>query len=255
MHLLNDCTFGLVDILAVAESKLDDSFPDNQFILPGYKKPLRLDVNGRSGGLLVYVNDQIPSRRLNTFVFDKDIQVVPFELNLRKTKWVIFAIYRPPKQDLSNFLNILSIALDFYNRNYDNLLIIGDFNAEPQEAKLKSFLDSNNIHNHMKRKTCWKSPKGSCIDLILSNKKSSLQHTGTMETGISDHHMLIYTMLKTHYVKFPPKKISYRNYTKFDKENFLNDLRYNLSILNIVKYNNFQSVFTPFHKTQRWREI
>ena len=30
-----------IDILAVAETKLDNSFPDNHFLLSGYKKPFR----------------------------------------------------------------------------------------------------------------------------------------------------------------------------------------------------------------------
>ena len=76
---------------------------------------------------------------------------------------------------------------------------MGDFNVEPQFPVMKSFIETQNLHNHMKEKTCWKSKIGSCIDLILSNKKFSLKHTGTVETGLSDHHLLIYSTLKTNY--------------------------------------------------------
>ena len=44
---LNDLNFVLhesVDVLTVAETKLDPSFPTSQFILQGYKHPYRLDV-------------------------------------------------------------------------------------------------------------------------------------------------------------------------------------------------------------------
>ena len=68
-----------IDILAVAETKLDNSFSDNQFLLSGYKKPFRLDVNSRSGGLLIYVSSDIPCRQLNTFNFPPDMQVVPID--------------------------------------------------------------------------------------------------------------------------------------------------------------------------------
>ena len=34
-----------VDVLALAESKIDNSFPSSQFNLKGYKKPYRLDIN------------------------------------------------------------------------------------------------------------------------------------------------------------------------------------------------------------------
>ena len=108
---------------------------------------------------------------------------------------------------------------------------------------MTAFLSEHHLFNHMKNKTCFKSEKGSCIDLILSNKKHSLQHTGTVDTGISDHHHLIYTMLKTTYTKLPPKKITYRVYKDFDRENFLYDLESNLFYVN-DNYSAFEKVFT-----------
>ena len=48
-----------VDVLTVAETKLDDSFPIDQFLLNGFKRPYRLDVSCNSGGLLTYVNSDI----------------------------------------------------------------------------------------------------------------------------------------------------------------------------------------------------
>ena len=42
------------DILIVAETILDASFLTTQFVIPGFHHPFRLDINRRSGGLLVY---------------------------------------------------------------------------------------------------------------------------------------------------------------------------------------------------------
>ena len=137
---------GKVDVLTIAETKLDDSFPDSQFCLEGYKKPFRLDDTGNSGGLLVYVNNNIPSRRLHLFKFASDIQIIPIELNFRKQKWLILSIYRPPKQNLLYFLTNLTEAVDFYSRNYESILINGDFNAEPQDTKMKTFLDASTLY-------------------------------------------------------------------------------------------------------------
>ena len=49
-------------------------------------------------------------------------------------------------------------------------------------------------------------------------------NTGTVETGLSDHHLLIYTMLKTKFEKLPPKIIEYRLWKFFDYNLFKNDL-------------------------------
>ena len=54
-------------IFAIAETKLDSSFPESQFILPGMRKPFWLDVTSRKGGLLVFVNNDIPSKYLRSF--------------------------------------------------------------------------------------------------------------------------------------------------------------------------------------------
>ena len=54
-----------VDVLAVAETKIDASFPSAQFFLEGYHSPYRLDISRKSGGLLVYVKATIPSRQLS----------------------------------------------------------------------------------------------------------------------------------------------------------------------------------------------
>ena len=52
------------DVLAIAETKLDDSFPTTQFEIPGFKKPYRRDISANANGLLVYVKDHLLSREL-----------------------------------------------------------------------------------------------------------------------------------------------------------------------------------------------
>ena len=58
---------GLVDVLSIAETKLDVSFPSSQFLIPQFKRPYRLDISEDSGGLLTYVREDIPSRLLTKF--------------------------------------------------------------------------------------------------------------------------------------------------------------------------------------------
>ena len=71
-----------VDILLIGETKLDSSFPDAQNFVEGYNKPLRLDVSGRSGGLLVFTKSHLPTRQLTKLKAPMDMQIIIFELNL-----------------------------------------------------------------------------------------------------------------------------------------------------------------------------
>ena len=56
---------GNVDILYIAETKLDPSFPNSQFLIPGFHKPLRMDVSSWRGGVLVYIKSSLPSKNVN----------------------------------------------------------------------------------------------------------------------------------------------------------------------------------------------
>ena len=66
-----------VDVLSIAETKLDSSFPNAQ-LLPSFHEPLRLDINYQSGGLLVYIKASLPSKILTKFKLPMNIQIIPF---------------------------------------------------------------------------------------------------------------------------------------------------------------------------------
>ena len=53
------------DILVVTESKIDDMFPDFRFDIPGYKVPFRKDRSKLGGGIIVFVRDDIPCKKLD----------------------------------------------------------------------------------------------------------------------------------------------------------------------------------------------
>ena len=185
-----------VDILTIAETKIDSSFPTAQFRLANYHTPYRLDISNKSGGILVYIKSNIPTRQLNCGNLCKSIQAVPFEINLRKEKWLVISIYQPPSQNSDFFLNSLTSIIYHFTKRFDNYIIVGVFNLEPSNKTLKHFLNSNGLHNLIKEHTCFKG-KGSLTDLILTNRKFSFKNTQSFETGLSNHHHMVYTMLKT----------------------------------------------------------
>ena len=151
-----------IDIFALAETKLDSSFPESQFLLEGMKKPYRFDVSSRKGGLLVYVNKNIPSKYIRSLHLPNDIQVIPIEVNLKQRKLLVVSIYRPPDQKLVYFLS--TDLLDHYLKIYViDFIVIGDFNESATSPALDLFLDEQKCKNILKDKTCFKSVKGSCI--------------------------------------------------------------------------------------------
>ena len=91
---------------------------------------------------------------------------------------------------------VLSKSIDIYTTKYDNLLFLGDFNAGLENASRK--LIAQLIDASMKNKpTCYKNhEKPSCIDLILTNCPCSFQNSCVIQTGLSDFHKMVATVMK-----------------------------------------------------------
>ena len=76
-----------VDILMISETKLNNSLPEGQFLIPGYSSPYRFDRNCRGKGIMLYVREDIPSKLLS--IENQPIEGFHMEINLRKKKWLI----------------------------------------------------------------------------------------------------------------------------------------------------------------------
>ena len=117
---------------------------------------MRLDITSKRGEMLVYIKSSLPSRIMSNFKLPENIQVIPFELNLRKEKWLFVSVYKPPLQSNNYFLDTLNDLLDFYSGIYDNKVVFGDFNLEPTNPVIMNLMDSQNFTNLIKNNTCFK---------------------------------------------------------------------------------------------------
>ena len=155
-----------IDILMVSETKLDLSFPTGQFHIHGFSEPYRLDRNSSSGGILLYIHTDIPSKLIFTKMTIEQFFV---EVNLRKKRCLLCCSYNPKKPLISEHLNEISKNLDLLLSKYDNFMLMGDLNAEPTEAVVSGFCEIYNLKNLIKDKTCFKNPtKPTCIFFFLS---------------------------------------------------------------------------------------
>ena len=76
-----------VDICLISETKLNDSFPQGQFLIDTFHTPFRKDRTDCGGGLLLYIREDIPCREIIINI-EPNIEAIFVEINLKKRKMV-----------------------------------------------------------------------------------------------------------------------------------------------------------------------
>ena len=235
MHLLRDFLVNnAFEVICVDETKLTVDFPDSQFYVFGYQyPPYRRDrncnLNTRGGGKLVYVKNGMITKRLKSYE-TPNAETICIELNISGRRWFIVFAYRPESINRDLFFDEVNICIGKAVKNYDYVILAGDLNVDMDLPKtdikglLKDLCDNFDLSNLINAKTCTKQIDGSSLDVFLTNHPLCFQHTSVIETGMSDHHKMIGSFLKSTFRRLPPKNISYRDYKNFNTDTFLNEL-------------------------------
>ena len=79
-------------------------------------------------------------------------------------------------------------TLDKLSATYENHILLGDFNTEPEEKSIAELFYLYNL-----------------INLVQQN--TSFQNTDTLETGLSDSYKATFTVPKQHFPKQKPKVV------------------------------------------------
>ena len=148
------------------------------------------------------------------------------ELNLRRKKWLLCCSYNPKYSQISHHLKEIGKDLDVLTSKYDNIILMGDFNAEPADTVVSDFCEIYNLKNIIREKTCFKNQNNpSCIDLIITNRPKSFQNSMVIETGLSDFHKMCITVMKKYYSKQKPFIIHYRKFKDFNNDSLIEDVQ------------------------------
>ena len=95
-------------------------------------------------------------------------------------------------------MNELGKVLDIYLHKYDLILLIGDFNSETSEKSMHDFCNVYNLESLSNTSTCFKKRENpSSIDLLLTNSKNNFDEAVVLESGLSDFHKLVVSVLKS----------------------------------------------------------
>ena len=98
---LQQTVLSKTDILLLSETKIDDSFPDSQFFAEGFKV-YRKDRTKTGGGLLLYVNENLLGKIINSYKFKGNSEINLFEFSVSNKKWFLLGNYKPPHKMISH---------------------------------------------------------------------------------------------------------------------------------------------------------
>ena len=209
-----------LDIILISETKLDGSPPSEKFLLNGFSKANKLDRCKIGDRIFLYIRNYIPARLLSN---SNKTESIFAGINFRKNKWLICTSYNRHKSNLKPFAPFEQKSRQLYG-NYDNILLLGDFNSEFSEPCLNDFCYIYNLKNLVKVPACFQNlEEPSCIDLFLTDRTRTFQCTTTI--GISNFLKLVFTVLKSFCRKQRPKMIHCRNFKNFENDNFGQDLK------------------------------
>ena len=91
-------------------------------------------------------------------------------MNLRSKKGLISGSYNPHLNSIQNHLAQLNKKFNFYSSKYENIVLLGNFNAEMTNTHMKEFCPVYNFRSLIKDPTCFKNPENpTTIGHILIN--------------------------------------------------------------------------------------
>ena len=181
-------------------------------MIDGFSMPYRRDRNAHGCGILVYFRNNITSKLLKIENLPSDIEAIFIEMNIKSKKWLLCCTYNPNKSLIENHLRQLQKQLEAFSERYEYFLIMGAFNDDISDSSMISFCTLFKLKGTVKEPTCYKNPENhSCIDLFLTNSPRSFRNTYLYETGLSDFHKLVVTILRSIFESLPLVIIKYRS--------------------------------------------
>ena len=183
------------DLFVITETKLDNSFPNSQLKVNGFRM-LRRDRNLHGGGVLMYFRSDIPYVRLRRLEQTSAIECLAVRVKLAKSWTTFIGPCRSPAISKFMWTKELTDVLEAANVKSESIFLLGDFNCDllepdkPPKAgrdlvDIMEVYGFVNLINHATRIT---RSTETLIDLILTKSRSRV-----LKAGVVDPHTSVIT--------------------------------------------------------------
>lgn len=195
-------------------------------MFPATYQFLRVDRSSRGGGVGAFVIEELQGSMIDTSFIQlpSEVEQAWMEVRLCSGKCLVGIIYKPPLVNYAKLSSVESV-LSLLSTNYNNLILLGDFNINVLEhTKDKLYLDTLlqtfSLTQVISEPTRITRDTQTFIDLICIDSELDLELSGTMEMFNLSDHRLVYSLIKDVGLKHINKSVTYRDFRNFDKETF-----------------------------------
>ena len=220
-----------IDILSINETKLNETISDNEVNISGYDIIRRDRITNGGGGVCFYVKSSINFTIRNDLNMDT-LENLCLEIQKPRSKpFVVATWYRPPDSPIGIFspFETLIGKLDSENIEY---FLMGDLNCDMiatrydnNTCKLMNITDIYGLQQLITEPTRITPTSATLIDVIYTNCPDKVVCSGVRHISISDHSIVFaYRKLSVNGMSGGHNAITYRNFRKFNRINFRNDI-------------------------------
>ena len=214
-----------MDILAIAESKLGDSLPWQQFNISNYKLH-RQARDSCSSGIVNYINDCIPRRLLKDYMgVHMGVAFMTIELSVKSSKWNLCYIYKPPGITDKIFCDLLSELCEVFITDATLSLFCGDMKCNLfQHNGVFDICDVFGLTNLVNQPTCFKGDTPTLVDVFLTNRTKCFSGVLYIDIRASNFHNYICVASRAFAPRQICRQITYCSMKNFRKEDFRADI-------------------------------
>ena len=242
-------------MFALCETKLDDSFPIDQFSISNFICH-RKDRTSHGGGLIFYVRSDIPQYRrcdieniVDSLMTGLAIVVLEIILN-SKERWLYVLGYKPPNVKSNDMLNAFNILCDKLLNESQNIVIWGDYNYDfLKQNDLSNACVSFDLHNIIKGPACSMTQRDTLLDLCLVTQPERFKKSLNLECWLSDCHNLICVTTKLTVPKASQNVIRYRSFKKFVDQYYIYDLHMLSEYMEVLYCDDLSVAMQTFSET------
>ncbi|KAJ8025074.1 hypothetical protein HOLleu_35175 [Holothuria leucospilota] len=243
-------------LIAITETWLNDLSPSNTLQIDGYKLLYKNRLNKRGGGVALFIKENLHAniRADLSQLMNDSAETLFVEIENSKTRnTLVGVIYRPPEQNVNDFLDCTGNCLEALNYENKNVFLTGDFNitlltqnVAHNVQELVNIMSLYSFYPLIDKPTRVTTSTSSLIDNIFTNVANHILKSGVLVTDISDHYP-IFCVIQSKIHTLSRKNV-YKNNTCRKNINYFKSELSNVDWSFIMNDENVDSAYSNFSK-------